>query len=339
VNVQCLLEAGFGERIGSTTSTTTTTTNPGEANSSSRGYLSLANNHVLDWCVQGMEETVSTLEAAGIAFAGAGRRKEEAERPARLILGERGEYEVHVYSFSDHPGEWAGVGGFNFIDYTAQSRERMKRIISTTYSSTLPSPSSINANTNTNTTPATPALRIVSLHCGPNYTPTHHPSPHLTSLTHYLIDDCGVDIIVNHSAHHILGAEIYHSKLILYGLGDFVDDYAVLPEWRNDLSGAWKVSVSVQPVPDTAEGASTPIDESGVREGEAGGAGKLRVTKLEMFPNCIQSFSAHLLNKSDEDHIWIQKRFREMCEKLGTRVEEELGEDGQIVVDILSQRQ
>jgi poly-gamma-glutamate capsule biosynthesis protein CapA/YwtB (metallophosphatase superfamily) len=254
-NVRCLVEAGFAERIG-TSRDGTRAPKP-----SSRGYVSLANNHILDWDVSGMEETVSTLSSAGISFAGAGRSKEEAEQPARLSLNqdkyavegtvqelkgetENRQYEVHAFSFSDHPSDWSKIEGFNFIDYTPQSRQRMKRIITSPillHSSTTPSSS---------THPTKPALRVVSLHCGPNYTPNWHPSTQITSLTHYLIDECDVDIIVNHSAHHILGAEIYQGKLILYGLGDLLDDYAVVSGgWRNDLSGAWRVSVE----PDSAE--------------------------------------------------------------------------------------
>jgi hypothetical protein len=82
-------------------------------------------------------------------------------------------------------------------------------------------------------------------------------------------------------------------------------------------------------------------DESGVRQGASAGdgvdgeGGKLRITKLELFPNRIQSFSAHLLDEDDEDHRWVQRKFRAMCEKFGTRVETQLGEEGQIVVNVI----
>lgn len=46
----------------------------------------LANNHVLDWGYSGFEETLQTLETAGIRVAGAGRDAEEAQRPAVFEL-------------------------------------------------------------------------------------------------------------------------------------------------------------------------------------------------------------------------------------------------------------
>ena len=48
--------------------------------------------------------------------------------------------------------------------------------------------------------------------------------------------DAGADVFWGHSAHVVQGVEIWHDKPILYDTGDFVDDYAVDPELRNDLS-------------------------------------------------------------------------------------------------------
>jgi hypothetical protein len=327
-NVGCLVEAGFGSTglgtagRGDTRDDVRIMEMAGgkEQTSGSRGYVSLANNHVLDWGVQGMHETVLTLEDAGIAFAGAGRTREEAERPARLLLGEGGEYVVHCYSFSDHPSDWKGIEGFNFIDYSASSRERIKKTFTR------------------GDDREKPALKVVSLHCGPNY--RWHPDEELIELTRFLIDECGVDLIVGHSSHHIQGVQVYKGRLVVYGCGDFVDDYAVVEGgWRNDLSGAWRVSVKIcdegERVSDEGEEGSGKGGDDGKQAGQE--RGKLRITKLEMFPNRIQSFSAHLLEKDDEDHVWVQRKFRELCEGFGTRVERELGEDGQIVVNVLDQ--
>ncbi|CAN0074279.1 unnamed protein product, partial [Phaeothamnion confervicola] len=71
---------------------------------------------------------------------------------------------------------------------------------------------------------------------GPNY--AWQPSPAIRSLARILIDG-GVDVIHGHSSHHIQacrlqGVEIYKGKPIFYGLGDFVDDYAVDYSYRND---------------------------------------------------------------------------------------------------------
>jgi poly-gamma-glutamate synthesis protein (capsule biosynthesis protein) len=50
-------------------------------------YCGLANNHVLDWGHRGLDETLRTLDQAGIAHAGAGRTAADVERPAVIDVG------------------------------------------------------------------------------------------------------------------------------------------------------------------------------------------------------------------------------------------------------------
>ena len=68
----------------------------------------LSNNHVLDWGIDGLFETLQTLNVAGIEYAGAGNNAEEALRPAILETGANGC--VLVFSFglttSGIPKEW-----------------------------------------------------------------------------------------------------------------------------------------------------------------------------------------------------------------------------------------
>ena len=71
----------------------------------------LANNHVRDWGIPGLEETLATLRAAGIAVAGAGMNDEEAARPAVLRDG-RGR-RILVFALgapsSGVPADWAAA--------------------------------------------------------------------------------------------------------------------------------------------------------------------------------------------------------------------------------------
>jgi poly-gamma-glutamate capsule biosynthesis protein CapA/YwtB (metallophosphatase superfamily) len=55
--------------------------------------------------------------------------------------------------------------------------------------------------------------------------------------------DLGADIYYGHSAHVFQGVEIYHGKPILYDTGDFIDDYAVDPDLRNDRSFLFRVTM------------------------------------------------------------------------------------------------
>src|SRR5579883_837010 len=50
-------------------------------------------------------------------------------------------------------------------------------------------------------------------------------SPRKRDFAHDLIDLAGVDIVHGHSSHHAKAIEVYRGKLILYGCGDFLNDY------------------------------------------------------------------------------------------------------------------
>src|SRR5215467_3228903 len=72
---------------------------------------SLANNHTLDWGDEGLQETLRTLDSAGIAHAGAGRDASEAGRAAALDVAGKGR--ALVFSLgsptSGVPQEWAAT--------------------------------------------------------------------------------------------------------------------------------------------------------------------------------------------------------------------------------------
>lgn len=74
---------------------------------------------------------------------------------------------------------------------------------------------------------------IVSAHWGSNlgYVP---PKEHV-AFAHALVD-AGADLVFGHSSHVFRGIEVYKDRPILYGAGNFVDDYAVDTIERNDQS-------------------------------------------------------------------------------------------------------
>ena len=263
-------------------------------------YASLANNHTLDFCEQGLRDTVETLSKEGIAFAGAGHARDEALKPAVLRIPrglpaeDQSTANVHVWSASDHPGNWNKVGQFHLIDYTAQTRSRLKKVI--------------NGDVSAACGKTGPPLKVFSVHWGPNY--SWSPDKEIQSLARFLIDECGIDVIHGHSSHHIQGVEKYKGKLIIYGCGDFVDDYALIPGYRNDLSAIWRLSLSQS-------------------------EGKLKMNKLEIFPSRIRQFQAELLDASDPDHDWVRSKLREQSSHFGTVTQDRLGEKGQLVIDLL----
>ncbi len=58
--------------------------------------------------------------------------------------------------------------------------------------------------------------------------------------------DLGANVIFGHSGHVFQGVEVYRGRPILYCTGNFVDDYAVDEEERNDESFIFAVEVSAR---------------------------------------------------------------------------------------------
>jgi poly-gamma-glutamate capsule biosynthesis protein CapA/YwtB (metallophosphatase superfamily) len=63
------------------------------------------------------------------------------------------------------------------------------------------------------------------------------PTTHVR-LAHALVDRAGVDVVHGHSSHYVEGIEVHRGRPILYGCGDFLDDYEGISGYealRNDL--------------------------------------------------------------------------------------------------------
>jgi poly-gamma-glutamate synthesis protein (capsule biosynthesis protein) len=76
---------------------------------------------------------------------------------------------------------------------------------------------------------------VASIHWGSNWG-YEVPRAHV-HFAHRLIDG-GVDIVHGHSSHHPRPIEVYRGKLVLYGCGDFIDDYEGITgfeAFRDDL--------------------------------------------------------------------------------------------------------
>lgn len=251
----------------------------------------------------------------------------ERERETPEGTGMEEVYPVHVYAASDHPREWGVIPTFHLIDYSPTTRVRLRTLLLSNGTRT-----SAGSHTDVDegresdvfhhrehhhhlqqqVTPR-PALKIFSVHWGPNY--AWHPADKIRSLAHFLIDECEVDIVHGHSAHHIQGVERYHGKLIIYGCGDFVDDYARHADYRNDLGAVWRVFVKE-------------------RDKDKDGDRPLVLDRLEIFPTRIEKFRALLLDRDDEAHSWVRRRIEVLSGELGTDVKKGLGEQGQVIVDL-----
>jgi poly-gamma-glutamate capsule biosynthesis protein CapA/YwtB (metallophosphatase superfamily) len=80
---------------------------------------------------------------------------------------------------------------------------------------------------------------VFSNHWGPNM--VRRP-PEAFRLFARAVVDRGADVYYGHSAHVFQGVEVYSGRPILYDTGDFIDDYAVDPDLRNDRSFLFRLS-------------------------------------------------------------------------------------------------
>ncbi len=169
--------------------------------------VNIANNHILDFGIEGLKDTLNTLNRAGIQHTGAGMNDREAAKP---VLIQRKGLKIGIVGYTDNEPSWkAGPGpGTHFFDI--EDAEKAIRLLKKEVD-----------------------LLIVTLHWGPNW--QKEPSTRFKSFAHRMID-AGADILHGHSNHTFQGYEWYKGKLILYQTGDFVDDYAIDRNERNDRS-------------------------------------------------------------------------------------------------------
>jgi poly-gamma-glutamate synthesis protein (capsule biosynthesis protein) len=185
-------------------------------------YCSLANNHVLDWGYTGLTETLATLKKVNVKSDGAGRNLQEVESPAVMTVEGKGRVIVFSYgsTTSGIPKSWAASNERAGVNLRKDLSDKTVRHIKEKIRE-VKQPGDI---------------AVISIHWGSNW---GFDVPHKQSeFAHKLIDDAGVDLIHGHSSHHIKGIEVYKDRLIIYGAGDFLNDYKGIPgyeEFRDDL--------------------------------------------------------------------------------------------------------
>ncbi len=240
-------------------------------------HCSLANNHILDWGHNGLKETIKTLESAKIKFSGAGYNMKEASAPSVFHVGS---HRALVYSCgsidSGIAPMWAAGRsrpGVNF--FGGYGKKEIAKIRCSVESDKNPGD-----------------MAIFSVHWGGNW---GYPIPEKRRRFAYnLIDEAGIDVIFGHSSHHPLGIEVYKQKPVIYGAGDFINDYEGISgheEYRGELS------LMYFPVIEIPSG---------------------NLISLKMVPMEIKKFR---LNRAPEnDAQWLRQMLDREGDKLGTGI-------------------
>ena len=238
----------------------------------------LANNHVLDWGEAGLEETLATLANARIAVAGAGADLDSAQVPARLPLVDEHSLAVFACAAGDSgvPPSWgatdARAGVWRLPDFSDETVDFIARVV--------------NANRSRGT------IIVMSIHWGGNW--GFEISPEHRRFAHALIDRAGIDLIHGHSSHHPKAIEVYSNRLILYGCGDFLDDYEGIrgyAQYRADLVLMY-----------------FPMLQAGTGE----------LNRLELLPLQIRNF--RLNHPCRADRVWLARVLDRECRVFGARV-------------------
>lgn len=247
----------------------------------------LANNHVLDFGYAGLLETLETLRKAGLKTAGAGRNLAEAREPAVLDLKGKGRLVVVGCGTetSGIPPSWAATKDRPGIDFLPDLSETTAREIVE----------------KAHRVKRARDIVVASIHWGGNWgyaVPAEHQR-----FARQLIEG-GVDVVHGHSSHHPRPVEVYRNKLILYGCGDFLNDYEGISgyeEFRDDLTLMYFATLE----PDTGE-----------LEG-------LRLTPMQ-----IRNFKAN--RPSPADARWLRDTLHRVSRPFGSRVE--LAADGALTL-------
>ncbi|HEX9905062.1 MAG TPA: CapA family protein, partial [Propylenella sp.] len=239
----------------------------------------LANNHVLDWGREGLLETLDAVKQAGIKTAGAGRDQMEAEAPA--VFGLPGKGRVLVYGVahgsSGVPFEWAAGPHHPGVSLIAQVSEGAADDLASRIAREK----------------RRGDIVMLSIHWGRNW--GYSISAAERAFAQQLLGSGQVDVIYGHSSHHFKAVEVFHGKPILYGCGDFLNDYEGIggyEAYRSDLVFMYLVTI-------------------------APGDGKL--LSLEMVPFCVRNFRLNRVERVDAE--WLRRRMDEECRTFGGGVE------------------
>lgn len=238
----------------------------------------LANNHVLDYGYEGLFETLDTLRHAGLKTVGAGRSLDEARIPAVIPLARGGRVIVCAFGVEDSgiPRAWAAQPDRAGLELLPDLSEKTATAIVGRIQP-VKGPRDV---------------AVASIHWGSNW---GYDVPHEHEQFARWLVEGGIDIVHGHSSHHPRPIEVYRHRLILYGCGDFIDDYEGIEgyeQYRDDLVLMYFATLS------------------------AHGGG---LAGLEMTPMQIRKLSLHRATQGDS--AWLRDALDRVSAPYGSHVD------------------
>ncbi len=181
--------------------------------------FSLANNHIMDYGLFGLDETIKSINKNGFKACGAGNNIDDARRP--IIIKDEG-IQVGIIAcceaqFGVARPNSPGVAEFGpWVHHTIRDLRHTVDAV------------------------------VVSCHAAIEDSPW--PSPYIRDLYRSFID-AGATVVHGHHSHIPQGYEAYDDGVIFYGMGNFAVDP---DQWRSYPNATWslaaKIDFSFKPV-------------------------------------------------------------------------------------------
>ena len=194
--------------------------------------VALSNNHIFDFGIEGLKDTVAALEEAGIPYFGIGENDTESRKPYFIEAENK---KIAIINVCEHEYTYAlpnRVGANPFDPFLTMQDIRAARAVSD--------------------------FVIVLYHGGKEY--AEYPSPRLFNLCHEMIY-CGADAVFTQHSHCIGCYEVFQGGHIVYGQGNFNFPGAgkSVPEnWHTSLLIGLDISEKIEiefiPIYDTGYG-------------------------------------------------------------------------------------
>jgi poly-gamma-glutamate synthesis protein (capsule biosynthesis protein) len=167
------------------------------------GVLSIANNHIDNWGLSAIEDTISRLSSSGIQVVGGGMNSQESYAP--VIINTKG-LKIALLSFSEF-GAGQYESGTSTAGISVISEQALKRGIELARKSA--------------------DIVVVIFHFGEEYKNT--PTEYQKKYAHMAVS-LGANLVVGHHPHIVEPIEYYKNTYIAYSLGNFIFDQYFSPE-------------------------------------------------------------------------------------------------------------
>lgn len=168
--------------------------------------VTLANNHIMDQGIQGLNSTINVLKKANVAYVGVGENLFQASKP---YIIEKNGIKVGIYACAEHEfsiaeDDYPGANPYEPLESFDHVKALKKEC----------------------------DYVIVLYHGGKEH--YRYPSPYLQRIFRKFADVGAAYIIAQHT--HCVGCEeVYNGTHLIYGQGNFIFDNADNEYWNNAL--------------------------------------------------------------------------------------------------------